>query len=63
MIISPGVSVVHHWEENYKDENALSDSHVLLGPGRAGVEGELNLKKVFQILELINRALCSVLLL
>lgn len=32
---------------------------VLLLSGRAGVEGELNLEKVFQVLELINFLICS----
>ena len=66
MIISPGVALGRDWEkafhffffpfkENCAGENALRHTHsVLLPPGRAGVEGELNLEPVFQVLELIN---------
>lgn len=61
MITSPGVAEV--LEDMTMVEMLFSpEQAVLLPPGRAGGHQELNLKKVFQLLEPINCALRSMLL-
>lgn len=72
MIIQPGVVAVlvqdrgkknFFLKENYMGKKLFQTLSAPLPPGRAGAEGELNLKDVFQVQELINGALCSTVLL